>query len=204
MTVTVTSRETGSPAGVVDITLSDGSRFFVLAPLLEHTTMEIGDTVELDEVRAIWLKSERRRVRAKLLDLLSRREYTRRELLQRLQQKGFDGDIAGVVVDELAAEGLQDDGRFAAAWIHSRLRRHPEGRGNLLFGLKARGVSGEVAAEALTDLDREEPDWEEQALRAAFERASRRTDDPERITRTLQRNGFVFSQILRYTLAKGT
>lgn len=204
MTVTVTSIETGSPAGVMDITLSDGSRFFVLTQLLDHTTIETGDTVELEEMRALWLKSERRRVRAKLLDLLSRREYTRRELLLRVQQRNFDSEVSRVVIDELASEGLQDDGRFAAAWLHSRLRRHPEGRGNLLLGLKARGVSSEVAAEALADLDREEPTWEEQALRDALERASRRSDDPARITKTLQRNGFAFSQILRNTLAKGT
>lgn len=204
MTVTVTSLETGSPAGVVDITLSDGSRFFVLAELLDHTAIETGDSVELDEIRAIWLKSERRRVRAKLLDLLSRREYTRRELLLRAQQRSFDAEVTRAVIDELASEGLQDDGRFAAAWLHSRLRRHPEGRGNLLLGLKARGVAGEVAAEALADLDRDNPAWEDEALLAALERASRRSDDPERITKILQRNGFVFSQILRYTLAKGT
>lgn len=202
MTVTVTSIETGSPAGVVDIALSDGSRFFVLAQLLEHTPIETGDSIELDEVRAIWLKSERQRVRAKFLDLLSRREYTGRELLLRARQRSFDGEVARGVIDELAAEGLQDDGRFAAAWLHSRLRRHPEGRGNLLLGLKARGVGGEVAAEALADLDREQPDWEEQALCAAFERASRRSDDPSRITKTLQRNGFAVSQILRFALAK--
>ncbi|TVR02630.1 MAG: regulatory protein RecX [Spirochaetaceae bacterium] len=188
----------------MDITLSDGSRFFVLTQLLDHTTIETGDTVELEEMRALWLKSERRRVRAKLLDLLSRREYTRRELLLRVQQRNFDSEVSRVVIDELASEGLQDDGRFAAAWLHSRLRRHPEGRGNLLLGLKARGVSSEVAAEALADLDREEPTWEEQALRDALERASRRSDDPERITKILQRNGFAFSQILRNTLAKGT
>ena len=198
MTDTVTSVVTGSPVGVVTITLSGGSRFFVLQDLFDRCGLGVGDEVELERMEAIQRESARRRVRAKLLDLLSRREYTRWELELHAQERGFDSAVSSEVIESLAAEGLQDDARFASAWLASRLRRRPEGRRNLLMGLSARGVSGEIAAEALSDLDRESPRWEEDALRRAHERAARRSDDPAAITRTLRRNGFEFSQILRY------
>jgi regulatory protein len=54
------------------------------------------------------------------------------------------------VLDQLAAQGLQSDARYAEAYIHSRLQR---GYGPLRIRveLKERGVSGALVAEYLHD-----------------------------------------------------
>jgi regulatory protein len=194
--VTVSSVETGTSAGVLTITLSDGSLFFVLADIWNQSGLNEGDRCSTQEIGRIWAQSEAVRVGRKAMDMLARRDYSRYEMRLRLETRGFDPQIIGMVLDDLAARGLQDDARFAYAWISSRLRRRPEGRRNLLLALRELGVAAGTAAEALSDYDREEPDWETAALRRAYERVTRRAGLADTtIVQRLGRLGFPFSQI---------
>jgi regulatory protein len=61
-------------------------------------------------------------LREKAIDYLSRREHSRLELKQKLQRKAFlDSDIEAEL-DFLASKNLQDDARFAQAYV--RLRKN--------------------------------------------------------------------------------
>lgn len=52
--------------------------------------------------------------------LLARREHSRFELLGKLKAKGWDEAEIHPVLDKLAADKLQDDERFTAAYIRHR------------------------------------------------------------------------------------
>lgn len=47
------------------------------------------------------------------LGLLVRREHSRKELSRKLAARGVPPDEAGAAIDKLAADGWQDDARFA-------------------------------------------------------------------------------------------
>jgi regulatory protein len=59
--------------------------------------------------------------RRKAMDYLARREYGRLELQAKLENAGFESQIAAIAVDTLAAEGLQSDRRFIENFIQSRI-----------------------------------------------------------------------------------
>lgn len=118
------------------------------------------------------------------LDLLARREYSRSELARKLAQKGAMPAQVAAVLDECAAQGLQNDARFAEALVTSRVRR---GQGALRIRreLAERGVAEALIEAALAqagvdwcalarDVCRRkygpEPatDWPERARRARF------------------------------------
>lgn len=98
-----------------------------------------------------------RQLRAAALDLLSRREHSRRELLRKLSQRCSAAEPAQLdaVLDALAAADLQSDSRFCASFIRMRARK---GSGPLRIRLELRekGIDASLISAALSD---DAPDW---------------------------------------------
>lgn len=78
-------------------------------------------------------------IRKICLQLLARREHSRRELQQKLRGRGFAGDGMRRVIDELAENGWQSDRRFAESYARQRMEK---GYGPLRIGneLRQRGI----------------------------------------------------------------
>ena len=78
-------------------------------------------------------------VRAKALELLARREHSRLELRQKLLQRGYPSDRIDSVLDQLMAERLLDEGRYAELYAYNRADK---GYGPLRIAceLRERGV----------------------------------------------------------------
>lgn len=57
------------------------------------------------------------------MDLLSRREHSRKQLSDKLSQRGFEHDEITVVLDKLQAENLLNDSRFAESYVNQRIQR---------------------------------------------------------------------------------
>jgi len=107
--------------------------------------------------------------RARVLALLARREYSRRELQQKLQQSGVPVMLADEALATLAAEGLQSDRRFAQSFVRERSLR---GKGPVRIGqeLRQRGISAELLDEVLEASD---CDWSQLARAVAEKKFGR-------------------------------
>ncbi len=107
-------------------------------------------------------KSPRRRETspaARALGLLVRREHSRQELTRKLIARGIAADEVTTTVTRMAAEGWQDEGRFAASRARSRANN---GYGPLRIRaeLKTHGLDGDTIASALAALaDAGKDDW---------------------------------------------
>lgn len=80
-------------------------------------------------------------IRRAAINLLARREYSRAELVSRLQRRFGIGSPVDVVVAQLSKEGLQDDVRFARSFVRSR-RQQGKGPRRILQDLQAKGIPG--------------------------------------------------------------
>ncbi|WP_372460766.1 recombination regulator RecX [Actinomycetospora endophytica] len=87
------------------------------------------------------------------LNLLTTRARTRAELAAGLESRGFDDDVATLVLDRLVEVGLLDDAAFAEQWVDSRHRHRGLGRRALSQELRRKGVDSETAGEAVAGLD---------------------------------------------------
>lgn len=83
---------------------------------------------------------DRRLIRQRALDLLSRREHGHQELCHKLCQRGFDRDQTAEVLAQLVGEGLLSDERFTEAFIHAR-RQCGKGPQRIRAELRERGIS---------------------------------------------------------------
>ncbi len=104
------------------------------------------------------------------MDLLARREHSRDELCKKLVSKGFSSEDIVTIADQLASEGLQDDARFAEAYVCHRVDAG-FGPCRIVMELQERGV-----AESLIDtfVWKGAIDWRslmETVWRRKFERA---------------------------------
>ena len=143
------------------------------------------------------------RLRRRAIGLLARREHSRAELLAKLVRSGHARAEAELVVEDLAERDLVSDGRFAEAFVRSRVER---GSGPLRIrrDLEARGVEPSIV-ERLLDPDDEE--WEARA-RGVRERrfgAARPAGRGEaaRQARFLLGRGFTHRQARRATEENG-
>jgi regulatory protein len=158
--------------------------------LLTQETVHYSDTLVLESRHEI--------VYDKGMELLARREHSRKELKLKLVSRGFPEDDVQAVLIRLGETGALNEDRFAQRWLETRLRKKPEGASLLDAGLARKGVDRDTRVRALRDVQREFPELWETALERAGEALRKRSPDTETLTARLQRRGFGWSEIKRF------
>ncbi|HET9112490.1 MAG TPA: recombination regulator RecX [Burkholderiales bacterium] len=102
-------------------------------------------------------------LRARALDALARREYSRVELGRKLSAHSADEAELALLLDELESRGWLSDARFAEQLAHARQSRY--GSRSIVYELREQGVAEaliEVALETLkpTEMERARRVWE--------------------------------------------
>lgn len=114
--------------------------------------------------------------------------------MRKLALRGVDEPSIHAALDELRAAGLQDDGRFAAAYV-----RYRAGRGfgprRIARELATRGVSGELITAALAATEYDFAELAHDVRRRKFHRDPASLAERARQTRFLEYRGFDTQQI---------
>jgi len=92
-------------------------------------------------------KKEFNRTRLSAMNMLSRREQSRKELENKLGAR-FDQEVVAQVLDELQQQGLQSDDRFVESFVVSRVQRG-QGPLKIRYELKNKGINPEAIATKL-------------------------------------------------------
>ena len=138
-----------------------------------------------------------RRIALRFLEARTRSEH---ELRAKLASRNVPESIAHELITRFREVGLVDDEAFASALVQARVQVDHHGASRIRAELRRRGVSDEVAAVALTELD---SDDEISAARAfALRRIRSLRDVPSQVARrrlygALGRRGFSASVIAR-------
>jgi len=133
----------------VGVELADGTGLELALEVVERAGLGPGDPVDA-ELRARLLDADLRwRARAPALGFLAHRPRSRGETQRRLHAAAFPPAVIRTCLDQLAADGLLDDGAFADAFVRDRLHLRPRGPARLREELRGRGVEREVADAAV-------------------------------------------------------
>lgn len=139
---------------------------------------------------------DRAGLRQAVIDLLSRRDYSRVELQRKLQSKAASAEDLTAVLDDMAERRWQSDERFADAFLHSRSGRY--GPLRLTHELQQKGIAD--ARRVVADMDN---DWAEQAAQLVLRKFSgcdfADLKQKARLYRYLAQRGFSTDHI-RYAL----
>jgi SOS response regulatory protein OraA/RecX len=104
---------------------------------------------------------------------------TRQQLAELLARRDIPEDVAETVLDRFTEVGLVDDAAFAAAWVRSRQSGRGLARRALAQELRAKGIDGDVAADAVAEIDPQD-EWD--AARRLVERKVRGMARLDRVT----------------------
>jgi regulatory protein len=133
------------------------------------------------------------------LTLLARRELTAFELRERLLKKDIPEAEADDVIARLQSDGTLNDRRAALAIARTQATIKARGRIRIEHELRARGVTADVAREAIDEVfgDLSEPELLERALRKRL-RSGRITTQAQfrRLYAYLVRLGFPIDQVV--------
>lgn len=87
------------------------------------------------------------RARLSAMNILARREQSRKELENKLGNR-FEADVIKRVLEDLEREGLQSDQRFLESFVSSRINRG-QGPLKISYELRNKGIAMEAIADQL-------------------------------------------------------
>ena len=130
----------------------------------------------------------------KALDLLSRREHSKKEIKEKLLLRFDSSELIQSVLDKLESNNLINELRFAEAYTRSR-KRKGFGPRKILYELSSKGVSESVSNQVILD----EGNWDKVA-KAAFTKKFKDGPSEEIKQKSKQKNflqnrGFGFKEI---------
>jgi regulatory protein len=129
------------------------------------------------------------------LDMLARREHSRRELQDKLAKKGCGAGLAASVVQELETQQLLSDERFVESLLQVR-RERGYGPVRITREMQDKGIDAQLIEHYI---DAADPQWLEVLKRVRRKKFGDRLPKsyPERArqARFLQYRGFTYDQI---------
>lgn len=137
------------------LVLARGERFWLTwTQLQEHEPFAVGQQVDEEALRAWLLPRQYPMALNDAVALLAQRAQASGEIRQKLKRRLYMDDTIEMVLYKLEKERLLDDAAFAREWAASRSRSQI-GRARIAQELRAKGISREMAQEAMDALDEE-------------------------------------------------
>lgn len=136
-------------------------------------------------------------IRTICIRLLTRREHSRRQLQEKLAQRGYPSSQTLPIIDELAAKDWQSDLRFGQSYARHRIKQGI-GPVKITAELYQRGVVGIDLQPILADIA---DDWQEvmvQTYRKKYQTPAQNKRQQASRMRFLQQRGFADEMIINY------
>ena len=161
--------------------------------ILAHR-FDVGREITDEALHDCVLDSDRKRCKDKAMWLISFRDHSRRELLDKLR-KDYPEDVAEAAVDRLEELGLIDDGRYARRYTADLINlKHLSERG-IRQKLTEKGIDRDLIDEILEETEVDE----DEQIRTIIEKkyAGKLNDEKlrRRAVAALQRLGFGYQSI---------
>lgn len=150
----------------VNVFLDDRYAFGLAA--IEAARLQRGQVLSDEDIERLKEKDSFEKAHDRALHFLSYRPRSEAEMRRYLQGKAVSPAVEEEVIERLTRGKLLDDLAFARYWVENRKSFSPRGLRMLRYELRQKGLSDEIIAQALADLDEEEG-----AYRVALRRGSR-------------------------------
>ena len=178
--------------GRLTVTLEGGEEIKTTLGVVTDRRLFSGRELDEEAVASLRLDSARALAREKALSYVSQRQMSRKELRDKLRQKGFDEDTAESCIDWLLDHGLLDEESYAAAIVrHYAAKGY--GSGRIRTELIRRGIPRELQDDALNAMP--ESDSKIDRFIASRLRDPEDRDEVRKLTAALYRRGFSGEEI---------
>lgn len=161
--------------------------------LLAHR-FDVGREISDEELHACVTDSDTKRCKDKAMWLISFRDHSRKDLLDKLK-RDFPEEIAEAAVCRMEELGLVDDGRYARRYTADLINVKHLGERGIRQKLYEKGIDRDLIDEIIVETAIDE----DEQIRAVIEKKYARNLNDEKVRRRavagLQRLGFGYSSI---------
>lgn len=127
------------------VSFAEYDSVFLDKETVAKNALKVGEAVDEERLEELKYESELTRATSKAMWLLSRREYSKKEMIFRLKRDKFDENAVFEAVKTLADAGVIDDERFAYNYAYSLKMNRKLGFRAIVTLLLQKGVSKEIA-----------------------------------------------------------
>lgn len=183
-------QEEDTTSGAHEILVSEEVRY--------RRGLTAGYRITLEELSLLIHEDDLVKAKDVALSMLDYRMRTRKEVREKLTEKGFSADVAQKTMESLEEYGFLDDEKYAQAYLKDRIRQ----RGARTIGqeLAQKGIGREMAEELLEGFGDEEEEAALAACRKKYQNLKSRGLDEQKIREKVYR--FLMSRGYDYSLIK--
>ena len=131
--------------------IADGDkRIYINKEIVEKFSLSEGMEIDRDTFTQIMYSSELRKASRRAMYLINEREYSYRQLFEKLKNN-YPEDICFRVCDLMAKKGYVNDRRYAKALVYNYMECKLYGPKRVRQELYRRGIKGRIADEAIEE-----------------------------------------------------
>lgn len=159
--------------------------------------VKIGNEITEEEIEIFNKECNLSKARMRLMQVINRKAASRKMLFDDLIKHGYDKEIIDIALDEFERLGYIDDEVFAVEYAKAAYSFKRHGKIRIVSDLTHKGVSREIAQNAVDDLDTDERGNIEEIIRERFMHIDFSDyKEKQRVVRYFASRGFNFSDIL--------
>ena len=165
-----------------------------------------GEEIEEDALRAIREEILPKRAKLRAMNLLKNRDYTVRQLGDKLREGGYPEEIIGEALDYVQGFRYTDDLRYAENFIRCHIQ--DRSRRRIESDLLGRGIDRDTLESAWAGFEAEGGCQDEQAMiqallaKKGFDRGTAQPKERQRMYGYLMRKGFDCEQVRKALLSE--
>lgn len=157
--------------------------------------LKVGQEIDSERLEELKYDSEYTRAVSKAMWLLSRREYSKKEMFLRLKKDGFDADASSEAVESLSEAGVIDDERFAYNYAYNLKANRRLGKRAIITELLLKGVDRSLAVRFAEEFCDDETDDAVDIIRIKYPSFAEDEKVKRRMIAGLQRKGYSYDVI---------
>lgn len=157
--------------------------------------LKVGQEIDSERLEELKYDSEYTRAVSKAMWLLSRREYSKKEMFLRLKKDGFDADASSEAVESLSEAGVIDDERFAYNYAYNLKANRRLGKRAIITELLLKGVDRSLAERFAEEFCDDETDDAVDIIRIKYPSFAEDEKVKRRMIAGLQRKGYSYDVI---------
>ncbi|HIV47352.1 MAG TPA: recombination regulator RecX [Candidatus Acutalibacter stercorigallinarum] len=183
--------------GLVQLFLDGEAAVKLDAQVFLQSGLKPGDQVSDQELFELIQASDARRAQEKALYLLEYRNYSKRELTEKIARTAASREAAQAAAGRMEELGLVDDRRFAQDYARELFGRKGYGSRRVAQELRRRGIGQELIQELLAEY--EDPERAGEAIRRVLAKKYPGWREDEKVRRrafvALQRLGYSYQEV---------
>ena len=143
------------------IHISNGESYEIFSEVLLKFALRSGDCIGIEVLESILTENDRIKAKRTALRLLAKRIRTKKEIINKLEQKGFTESIIDYTIQELIRIELVNDEEFIEKYVNNSISlKKPYGKHALKYKLQKLGIQKPMIEQKLPMLIGDNDEYE--------------------------------------------